>query len=69
MKLRLDRYGGELMLGPLYVQVGGGLSRWHRLVLWDGLHLWWGGRGVHMFWERSPYMPRLTTGRLVHWRD
>lgn len=47
-------------LGPLDVEAGGVAHK--RLGLWipDGLHIWLGRRGVHMFWARSRYMPRVT---------
>lgn len=53
----------RLKLGRLDVEAGG---LWHRRFgLWlpDGLHIWLGRRGVHLFWSRSPYMPRITFDR------
>jgi hypothetical protein len=29
----------------------------------DGLHLWWGKRGVHLFWRKSKYAPRVMWDR------
>jgi hypothetical protein len=47
-------------IGRLDVECGG--MRVKRFGLWipDGLHVWWGNRGVHLFWASSPYMPRVT---------
>ena len=53
----------RLKLGPLDLEAGG---LWHRrLGLWipDGLHIWLGRYGVHMFWSRSRYMRRITFER------
>lgn len=50
-------------LGALDVEAGG---LWHkRRGVWipDGLHVWLGNRGVHMFWARSRYMRRVTFER------
>lgn len=29
----------------------------------DGLHIWLGRYGVHLFWRRSPYARRITFDR------
>jgi hypothetical protein len=53
----------RVKLGPLDIEVGG---LWHRrLGLWlpDGLHIWLGRYGVHIFWAGSPYMRRITFER------
>lgn len=49
----------RLKLGPLEIEAGGMYTR--RLGLWlpDGLHIWLGRRGVHLFWHHSPYQRRV----------
>jgi hypothetical protein len=51
-------------IGDLEVEAGG--VRHRRLGVWwpDGLHIWLGSCGVHIYWSRSPYMPRITFDRL-----
>lgn len=47
-------------LGALDVEAGG--LRHKRLGVWipDGLHIWLGRYGVHLYWARSPHMPRIS---------
>lgn len=50
---RKDPKPRELHLGPLYVAAGG---LWHkRFGRWlpDGLDIWVGGRGMHLYWARG----------------
>jgi hypothetical protein len=53
----------RLKLGPLDVE--GGTMRRKRLGLWlpDGLHIWLGSRGVHIFWAHSRYSRRIEFDR------
>ena len=52
-----------MRLGKLCIEAG----RMHvkRGPFWlpDGLHVWWGDRGVHLFWHYSPHMGRVTFDR------
>lgn len=54
----------RLQIGKLDIEAGG--LRHRRLGMWlpDALHMWWGDRGVHMFWARSRHMPRVTFDRV-----
>lgn len=50
-------YPRALKVGKLDVQIGGmGVKRFG-LMLPDGLHVWWGSRGVHLYWHRSEFQP------------
>jgi len=51
-------------LGPLQIEVGG--MQVHRFgsLIPDGLHIWAGRRGMHLFWHHSPHQ-----GRVVFERD
>jgi hypothetical protein len=42
------------MTRPLSVQTGHLRRRIGRLWIPDGLHIWWKGRGVHLFWSSWP---------------
>lgn len=44
-----------MKLGPLFIEAG--KMRVKRLGVWlpDGLHVWVGTRGVHVFWSGSPF--------------
>jgi hypothetical protein len=56
-RIELDTEGGELVrlrVGLLDVAVGGLYHRFGPLLIPDGLHLWWGNSGVHVFWRHSP---------------
>lgn len=49
--------------GSLYIEAG---SLYHLIRgRWipDGLHIWLGRYGVHLFWQRSPYARRITLDR------
>ena len=50
-------------LGPLDLEAG--TMKVRRLGLWlpDGLHLWLGTRGVHLFWHSTPHVGRVTFER------
>lgn len=53
----------SIKLGFLYVEAG---SLYHLIRgRWipDGLHVWLGRYGVHLFWQRSPYARRITFDR------
>jgi len=45
--------------GKLEIEAGGMARRRFRLWIPDGLHIWLGDRGVHLYWAHSPYMPRF----------
>lgn len=50
MNVRLS--GGLLFeAGPLSIAFGGLRIKYCGVWLPDGLHLWWGKRGVHLFWS------------------
>jgi hypothetical protein len=42
-------------VGQLRVDAGGLLRRVWRFWIPDGLHIWWGNRGVHVFWSSHPH--------------
>ena len=50
-------------LGPLDIEAGG--VRHKRVGVWwpDGLHIWLGSRGVHLFWSPSRYISRISFDR------
>lgn len=52
-----------LKLGPLYIEAGS--LRHKRFGVWlpDGLHIWLGRRGVHLFWSASPHAARIEFDR------
>lgn len=54
----------NLKIGRLEVEAGGLYHK--RLGIWipDGLHIWYGWRGVHLYWARSPHMPRISFDRI-----
>jgi hypothetical protein len=59
----------KLALGRLDIQAGTGRVRVAgRFWLPDGLHLWWGGRGVHLFWRRSRFERRVMFDHVERWR-
>ena len=48
----------------LHIEFGGRCVKRGPFWIPDGLHIWIGSRGVHMFWSRSPYQRRITFDRL-----
>ncbi len=48
----------------LHIEAGGSHRKVGRFWVPDGLHVWLGSRGVHLFWARSPYVRRVTFDRL-----
>lgn len=54
------RYCASFNVGPLYIQAGGMTTKLGPLRLWDGLHLWWGAHGLHLFWSPSPFQKRIS---------
>ena len=56
MRFNIGRFDCEF--GTAWVRVG-------RVWLPEGLHLWWGDRGVHLYWRRSSYQRRIVFDRYV----
>jgi hypothetical protein len=46
----------RLQLGLLDIQIGGMRRRLWRLWVVDGLHIWWGNRGWHLYWCGRPHI-------------
>lgn len=55
--------GSKLTGRGLSVEVGGSRVKVGRFWIPDGLHIWIGYRGVHLFWHRSPYASRVMWDR------
>lgn len=53
----------RVAIGPLDIEAGG--MRVRRFGVWlpDGLHVWFGSRGVHLFWSKSEHAGRITVER------
>ncbi len=49
-----------MRLGKLDVSAGTNGVKRFGVWLPDGLHIWFGSRGVHLFWSGSPYQHRVT---------
>lgn len=49
-----------MRFGKLDIQAGEMRVRIGRVWIRDGLHVWWGDRGVHAFWSGSAHQPRVT---------
>lgn len=43
-----------MTLGPLNIEFGGVRHRVGPFWIRDGLHIWIGRRGVHLFWRSDP---------------
>lgn len=48
----------RLLVGPLFLEAGSVRHRIGHIWLPDGLHCWWGDRGVHLFWHSAPRIVR-----------
>jgi hypothetical protein len=48
----------------LHIELGGMSVRRFGLSIPDGLHVWVGSRGVHLYWHKSRYQRRVTFDRL-----
>jgi hypothetical protein len=53
----------NLRLGPLHVEAGGLLHRRFGRWIPDGLHIWLGSYGVHVYWARSRWGRRIEFAR------
>jgi len=48
------------------IEVGSLNHRVGRIWIPDGLHIWVGSRGVHLYWKHSVYERRVAFDRLTH---
>lgn len=53
-----------MRLGPLAIEWGGLQYKVGPFWLRDGLHLWWGDRGVHLYWHKHRTQRRIVFDRL-----